>query len=108
VFGILISLYAWNSRPDICILSPHVDDGHIHNLSAYAWGNPAVHPFDWALRFKKNVRELIQATMTRLSPTCHNSGISFRIVDSYFCFPVNLNWQVILKKTGNTLSSIFF
>jgi 4,5-DOPA dioxygenase extradiol len=32
----------------------------VHNLSAYAWGNPAVHPFDWAMRFEKNVRELMQ------------------------------------------------
>jgi 4,5-DOPA dioxygenase extradiol len=31
----------------------------VHNLSAYAWGNPGVHPFDWALRFEKNVRELL-------------------------------------------------
>ena len=31
----------------------------VHNLSAYAWGNPGVQPFDWALRFEKNVRELL-------------------------------------------------
>ena len=31
----------------------------VHNLSAYAWGNPAVDPFDWALRFENNVRELV-------------------------------------------------
>jgi 4,5-DOPA dioxygenase extradiol len=31
----------------------------VHNLSAYAWGNPGVVPFDWALRFEKNVRELM-------------------------------------------------
>ena len=31
----------------------------VHNLSAYAWGNPGIHPFDWALRFEKNMRELL-------------------------------------------------
>ncbi len=31
----------------------------VHNLSAYAWGNPGVQPFDWALRFEKNVRALL-------------------------------------------------
>jgi|SRR5271157_159685 len=31
----------------------------VHNLSAYAWDNPGVQPFDWALRFEKNVRELL-------------------------------------------------
>jgi len=31
----------------------------VHNLSAYVWGNFGVHPFDWALRFEKNVRELL-------------------------------------------------
>ena len=31
----------------------------VHNLSAYAWGKPGVHPFDWALRFEKKVRELL-------------------------------------------------
>jgi 4,5-DOPA dioxygenase extradiol len=31
----------------------------VHSLSSYAWGNPRVHPFDWALRFEKNVRELL-------------------------------------------------
>ena len=31
----------------------------VHNLSAYAWGNPAAEPFDWALRFENNVRELM-------------------------------------------------
>jgi 4,5-DOPA dioxygenase extradiol len=31
----------------------------VHNLSVYAWGNPEIDPFDWALRFEKNVRELM-------------------------------------------------
>jgi 4,5-DOPA dioxygenase extradiol len=31
----------------------------VHNLSSYAWGDPGVRPFDWALRFEKNVRDLL-------------------------------------------------
>lgn len=31
----------------------------VHNLSAYAWGKPGVHPFDWAVRFEKHARELL-------------------------------------------------
>jgi 4,5-DOPA dioxygenase extradiol len=31
----------------------------IHNLHAYAWGDQAREPFDWALRFEEKVRELM-------------------------------------------------
>jgi 4,5-DOPA dioxygenase extradiol len=31
----------------------------VHNLHAYAWGNREVHPFDWAVRFEKQARELL-------------------------------------------------
>lgn len=31
----------------------------VHNLNTYEWGNPKVHPFDWAERFEKNARELL-------------------------------------------------
>jgi 4,5-DOPA dioxygenase extradiol len=33
----------------------------VHNLHAYAWGRRAVEPYDWALRFETQVRELIVA-----------------------------------------------
>lgn len=33
----------------------------IHNLHAYAWGGHSVEPFDWAVRFEKQVRELLVA-----------------------------------------------
>jgi 4,5-DOPA dioxygenase extradiol len=33
----------------------------VHNLHAYAWGKPAVEPFDWAVRFEGRVRELLAA-----------------------------------------------
>jgi 4,5-DOPA dioxygenase extradiol len=31
----------------------------VHNLHAYAWGRRAVKPFDWAIRFEEQVRELL-------------------------------------------------
>lgn len=31
----------------------------VHNLHAYAWGRTQVEPFDWAVRFEKQARDLI-------------------------------------------------
>jgi 4,5-DOPA dioxygenase extradiol len=31
----------------------------VHNLHAYAWGRHAVEPFDWAVRFEQNVRDVL-------------------------------------------------
>jgi 4,5-DOPA dioxygenase extradiol len=33
----------------------------VHNLQAYAWGRDPVEPFDWAVRFEKQVCELLLA-----------------------------------------------
>jgi 4,5-DOPA dioxygenase extradiol len=33
----------------------------VHNLHTYAWGQHAVDPFDWAVRFEERVRELLIA-----------------------------------------------
>jgi 4,5-DOPA dioxygenase extradiol len=33
----------------------------VHNLHAYAWGRHSVEPFDWAVRFEKQARELLLA-----------------------------------------------
>ncbi|UCD89924.1 MAG: 4,5-DOPA dioxygenase extradiol [Desulfobacterales bacterium] len=32
----------------------------VHNLTAYAWGNHDIHPFDWAVRFEEHVREMLR------------------------------------------------
>jgi len=32
----------------------------VHNLHAYAWGNPEAGPFDWTVRFENRVRELLR------------------------------------------------
>jgi 4,5-DOPA dioxygenase extradiol len=31
----------------------------VHNLHTYAWGTPGVDPFDWAVRFEKQAREML-------------------------------------------------
>jgi 4,5-DOPA dioxygenase extradiol len=31
----------------------------VHNLSAYVWDEPGIQPFDWALRFEAQARDLI-------------------------------------------------
>lgn len=31
----------------------------VHNLHSYAWGQDGVQPFDWAVRFEQQVRELL-------------------------------------------------
>jgi len=31
----------------------------VHNLHAYAWGSHAVNPYDWAVRFEAEVRQLL-------------------------------------------------
>jgi 4,5-DOPA dioxygenase extradiol len=33
----------------------------VHNLHTYAWGGHRVEPFDWAVRFEEEVRELLRA-----------------------------------------------
>jgi 4,5-DOPA dioxygenase extradiol len=33
----------------------------VHNLHAYAWGRHPAEPFDWALRFEKQVRDMLVA-----------------------------------------------
>ncbi len=31
----------------------------VHNLQTYTWGEYGIHPFDWAMRFEKHIRELL-------------------------------------------------
>jgi 4,5-DOPA dioxygenase extradiol len=33
----------------------------VHNLHAFAWGRHNVEPFDWALRFEQNARDMLVA-----------------------------------------------
>jgi 4,5-DOPA dioxygenase extradiol len=42
----------------------------VHNLHAYAWGGQAVEPYDWAIRFEKQVRN-------RLLSSDHGSLVAY-------------------------------
>jgi 4,5-DOPA dioxygenase extradiol len=33
----------------------------VHNLHAYSWGRHTVEPFDWAVRFETQARQLLEA-----------------------------------------------
>ncbi len=37
----------------------------VHNLHAYAWGKHTVQPYDWAVRFERNTKELLFAADDR-------------------------------------------
>jgi 4,5-DOPA dioxygenase extradiol len=37
----------------------------VHNLHAYAWGEPTVEPYEWAVSFEQRVRELVLADETK-------------------------------------------
>jgi 4,5-DOPA dioxygenase extradiol len=37
----------------------------VHNLHAYAWGKHTVQPYDWAVRFERNAKELLLAADDR-------------------------------------------
>jgi 4,5-DOPA dioxygenase extradiol len=37
----------------------------VHNLHTYAWGREAVEPYDWALRFEQQAREMLMAEENR-------------------------------------------
>jgi 4,5-DOPA dioxygenase extradiol len=41
----------------------------VHNLHAYAWGRHIVEPFDWAVRFEEQARQMMQAG--EVSPLIH-------------------------------------
>ena len=45
----------------------------VHNLHTYSWGNRAAGPYDWALRFENQARELLRAG--RFSPLVAYEGM---------------------------------
>jgi len=39
-----------------------VGSGHpVHNLHTYAWGQRVADPYDWAIRFEQNAKDLVLA-----------------------------------------------
>lgn len=59
----------------------------VHNLRAYAWKNPGIEPFDWALRFEARVRELVargdHAALVDYAALGHDAELSIPTPDHY-------------------------
>jgi aromatic ring-opening dioxygenase catalytic subunit (LigB family) len=51
----------------------------VHNLHAYAWGKHTVQPYDWAVRFERNAKELL------LLPTIVPLSTMRALVATHYC-----------------------
>ncbi len=62
----------------------------VHNLTAYAWGNRDIHPFDWAVRFEEYVRELLSkgddAPLVNYQSFGHDAILSVPTPEHYLPF----------------------
>jgi 4,5-DOPA dioxygenase extradiol len=59
----------------------------VHNLHAYAWGSRAAKPYDWAVRFEKQARELLlkgdDAAVVEYDRLGHDAMLSVPTPDHY-------------------------
>jgi 4,5-DOPA dioxygenase extradiol len=59
----------------------------VHNLSLYSWGEGDVPPFDWAVRFENNARELLlkgdDAPLVKYESLGHDAILSAPTPDHY-------------------------
>ena len=76
----------------------------VHNLHAYAWGRHAIEPFDWAMRFEKQVRNLLSSAedgplinYEKLGP---EAAVSVPTPDHY----LPLLYVIALRKEGEPLT----
>jgi 4,5-DOPA dioxygenase extradiol len=46
----------------------------VHNLHAHAWGKHTVQPYDWAVRFERNAKELLLTANDRPLVNCESLG----------------------------------
>jgi 4,5-DOPA dioxygenase extradiol len=76
----------------------------VHNLHAYAWGELAVEPYDWAVRFEKRVRELLLSSDNGLLVDYEQLGLdamlSVPTPDHY----LPLLYIIALRKKGEQIS----
>lgn len=76
----------------------------VHNLHAYAWGKHPAEPFDWAVRFEKQVRELLLANNDGRLITYGSLGreamLSIPTPDHY----LPLLYIIALRKEGEQIS----
>ena len=59
----------------------------VHNLHAYAWGQHAVDPYDWAVRFESRARQLLMAgdhaPLVHYEKLGHEAALSIPTPDHY-------------------------
>ena len=76
----------------------------VHNLSTYAWGNRKVQPFDWAVRFEKQVRDLLLAgedgPLIEYARLGHDAILSAPTPDHY----LPLLYVIALRRKGEQIS----
>ena len=76
----------------------------VHNLSAYAWDQPHVEPFDWAVRFEKQARELLLVAeddpLIGYEKLGRDALLSVPTPDHYF----PLLYVIALRRRGETIS----
>jgi 4,5-DOPA dioxygenase extradiol len=76
----------------------------VHNLSAYAWDQPNVEPFDWAVRFEKKAREFLLAgednPLIEYKRLGREAMLSAPTPDHY----LPLLYVIALRRKGETIS----
>src|SRR5208337_1330775 len=76
----------------------------VHNLHAYAWGMHTIEPFDWAMRFEKQVRNLLlyadDGPLINYETLGREAGLSVPTPDHY----LPLLYVIALRREGEHLS----
>jgi 4,5-DOPA dioxygenase extradiol len=76
----------------------------VHNLHAYAWGTHGVEPFDWALRFEKQARELLlnadDASLVAYDTLGRDATLSVPTPEHY----LPLLYVIALRREGEQVS----
>jgi 4,5-DOPA dioxygenase extradiol len=76
----------------------------VHNLHAYAWGGHASEPYDWAIRFEKQVRTLLLSSDHASLIACEDLGpdamLSVPTPDHY----LPLLYIIALQREGERIS----
>jgi 4,5-DOPA dioxygenase extradiol len=79
----------------------------VHNLHAYAWGKHTVQPYDWAVRFERNAKELLLAADDRPLVNYESLGrdalLSIPTPDHYL--PLLYSWVHVLAESASASRS---
>ncbi|MGA7105362.1 MAG: hypothetical protein WBX49_08455, partial [Candidatus Deferrimicrobiaceae bacterium] len=74
------------------------------NLHAYAWGQHAVEPYDWAVRFEERVRDLLlvgnDSPLIRYEKLGRDAALSIPTPDHY----LPLLYVIALRREGDPVS----